>query len=223
VRDLKQVDLKQVRADVADRVGRAAKELTSGAGNAARELTTTAEESLGSKLRKQTKAVRKRIPTRRGPSTWSVITGAIAGAVTVYFFDPERGRARRALFIDWSGARLRRGRRGLDQLLKRTGNSATTLPLSMVRLQTGSRPVDDLTLRDRVESEALRSPDVPKGQINFDVESGVVTVRGQVDNALQIARIEKAVLQVPGVRGVENLLHVSGTPAPNKAEARGSS
>ena len=73
----------------------------------------------------------------------------------------------------------------------------------MVRLQTGPRPVDDLTLKDRVESEIFRSPDLPKGQINFDVESAVVTVRGQVDNALQIAKIEKAVLKVPGVRGVE--------------------
>jgi hypothetical protein len=28
------------------------------------------------------------------------------------------------------------------------------------------------------------------------------------------------VLKVPGVAGVENLLHVDGTPAPNKAESR---
>jgi osmotically-inducible protein OsmY len=48
----------------------------------------------------------------------------------------------------------------------------------------------------------------------------VVTVRGQVDNAFQIANIEKAVLKVPGVVGVENLLHVDGTPAPNKAQSR---
>ena len=123
--------------------------------------------------------------------------------------------------MDWSGARLRRGQRALDQVVKRTGDSASTLPQRMVRLQTGPRPVDDLTLKDRVESEIFRSPDLPKGQINFDVESAVVTVRGQVDNALQIAKIEKAVLKVPGVRGVENLLHVDGTPAPNKAEARG--
>ena len=221
VPELKQVDLKQVRDDVADRVGRAAKELGTGAGNAARELTATAEESISSQIRKQTKAARKRLPSRRGRSTWPMITGAIAGAVTVYFFDPERGRARRALFIDWSGARLRRGQRALDEAWKRTGDSASTLPQRMIRLQTGSRPVDDLTLRDRVESEVFRSPDLPKGQINFDVESAVVTVRGQVDSALQIAKIEKAVLKVPGVRGVENLLHVDGTPAPNKAEARG--
>ncbi|TMG30416.1 MAG: BON domain-containing protein [Chloroflexi bacterium] len=219
--ELKQVDLKQVRDDVADRVGRAAKELGTGAGNAARELTATAEESISSQIRKQTKAARKRLPSRRGRSTWPMISGAIAGALTVYFFDPERGRTRRAQFMDWSGARLRRGQRALDQVVKRTGDSASTLPQRMVRLQTGPRPVDDLTLKDRVESEIFRSPDLPKGQINFDVESAVVTVRGQVDNALQIAKIEKAVLKVPGVRGVENLLHVDGTPAPNKAEARG--
>lgn len=159
---------------------------------------------------------------RRGPSTWSVITGAVAGALTVYFFDPERGRVRRAFLVEWSSARLRRGRRALDKVWKRTGDSAAMLPLRMVRLQTGLRPVDDLTLRNRVESEVFRSPDAPKGQINFDVESGVVTVRGLVDNALQIARVEKAVLRVAGVRGVENLLHVDGTPAPNKADAGGS-
>jgi osmotically-inducible protein OsmY len=217
--DLKQVDLKQVRDEVADRVGRAAKELTSGAGNAARELTATADESLSS----QAKAARKRMPAQRGRSPLPMLTGAIAGAVTVYFFDPERGRARRAQFIDWSGARLRRGQRAVEQLLSRTGDSAASLPARMIRLQSGPRPADDLTLRDRVESEVFRNPEVPKGQINFDVEAGVVTVRGQVDNALQIAKIEKDVLKVPGVRGVENLLHVDGTPAPNKAEARGSS
>jgi BON domain-containing protein len=223
VPDLKQVDLKQVRDEVADRVGRAAKELTTGAGNAARELAATAEESVSSQIRKQTKAARKRLPGGRSRSPWPMIAGAVAGAVTVYFFDPERGPARRAQFIDWSGARLRRGQQALGQFISRTSDSAAALPTRMVRLQTGPRPADDLTLRDRVESEVFRSPDLPKGQINVDVESGVVTVRGQVDNALEIAKIEKAVMKVPGVRGVENLLHVSGTPAPNKAEARGNS
>ena len=90
----------------------------------------------------------------------------------------------------------------------------------MVSLRSGPRPADDLTLRDRVESEVFRNPDLPKGQINIDVESGVVTIRGQVDNAYQIANVEKAVMKVPGVAGVENLLHVDGTPAPNKAQAR---
>jgi len=220
VLDLKQVDLKQVRDDVVDRVSRAAKELGSGAGNAARELGATAEESLNTQIRKQTTAARRRLPRRGGPSRLAILAGAAAGAVAVYFFDPERGRARRAQFIDWSGARLRRGWRALNQLGARTGATAAAFPQRMVSLRSGPRPADDLTLRDRVESEVFRNADVPKGQINIDVESAVVTIRGQVDNALQIASVEKAVLKVPGVAGVENLLHVDGTPAPNTAQSR---
>lgn len=220
VLDLKHVDLKQVRDDVADRVGRAAKELGTGAGNAARELAVTAEESLNTQIRKQSTAARKRLPRRSGPSPLSVITGAVAGAVAVYFLDPERGRARRAQFIDWSGARLRRGWQALNQLGMRAGSNAAAFPQRMVSLGSGPRSVDDLTLRDRVESEVFKNPDLPKGQINLDVVSSVVTIRGQVKNALQIATVEKAVLKVPGVSGVENLLHVGGTPAPNKAQAR---
>jgi hypothetical protein len=201
-------------------VSRAVKELGSGAGNAARELGATAEESLNTQIRKQTRAARRRLPRRGGPSPLAVLAGAAAGAVAVYFFDPERGRARRAQFIDWSGARLRQGWRALDQIRAQTTSNAATFPQKMVSLRSGPRPADDLTLRDRVESEVFRNADVPKGQINIDVESAVVTIRGQVDNAFQIASVEKAILKVPGVAGVENLLHVDGTPAPNTAQSR---
>jgi hypothetical protein len=218
--DLKQVDLKQMRDDVADRVGRAAKELGSGAGNAARELAATADASLGTQIRKQTRMAGNRLPRRGGPSRLAVVSGAVAGAVAVYFLDPQHGRARRAQFIDWSGARLRRGWKAVNELGARTGANASALPQRMVSLRSGPRPADDLTLRDRVESEIFRNGDLPKGQINLDVESGVVTIRGQVENAFQIASVEKAVLKVPGVVGVENLLHVDGTPAPNTARAR---
>ncbi len=91
MRDLRQVDLKQVRDEVADRVSRAAKELGSRAGHAARELATSAEESANARLRKPSTRTR-----RSGPSPLSVISGAVAGAVAVYFLDPQRGRARRA-------------------------------------------------------------------------------------------------------------------------------
>jgi BON domain len=231
VLDLKQVDLKQVRDDVTDRVtraakelgsgaGQAARELGSGAGSAARELAASAEDSLNTQIRKQRKAVTNRLPKRNGTSPVSVLAGALVGAIAIYFFDPERGRARRAQFADWAGARLRRGQRALNQFGARTGSSAAALPQRMVSLRSGPRPADDLTLRDRVESEVFGNPDVPKGRINLDVESGVVTIRGQLDNALQIASVEKAVLNVPGVNGVENLLHVDGTPAANKAQSR---
>lgn len=150
----------------------------------------------------------------------SIIGGAIGGAIAVYFLDPQRGPARRARFVDWSSTRIRRGRESLGRLSARGSRTVAALPQRVVNLRSSGRPVDDLTLRDRVESEVFRNPEVPKGRINLDVEFGIVTIRGQVDNALQIATIEKAVLKVPGVSGVENLLHVDGTPAPNRAEGR---
>jgi hypothetical protein len=221
VPDIKQVDLTKVRDEVVDRVGRAAKELGSGAGNAARELGASAEQSISTQINKQTKLARNRKLGRRGPSRLPVMTGAIVGAAVVYLFDPEKGRARRALLADWLGARARRGWRTVNQIGARTGTTAAAFPQRMVQLRSvRPRPADDLTLRDRVESEVFRNPDLPKGQINLDVESGVVTIRGQVENAYQIANVEKAVLKVPGVAGVENLLHVDGTPAPNKSESR---
>jgi len=221
VPDLKHVDLKRVRDELADRVGRAAKELSSGAGNAARELGASAEQSISTQIRQPAKLARNRMRRPGVPTRLSILTGAIVGAAATYLFDPERGRARRAVLADRVGTQLRRGWRAANQLSARTSASAAAFPQRMVQLRSvRPRPADDLTLRDRVESEVFRNEDVPKGRINFDVESAVVTIRGQVDNAYQIANVEKAVLKVPGVAGVENLLHVAGTTAPNKTQSR---
>ena len=200
------LDLKQLIQKVATTVAKATTQLSQ------RQQTNA--------LRKQENALRRHRATRRSSRPLLVIAGAIAGALTIYFFDPERGRARRGRVIDWSGARLRRGWHSLNQLRQRASSDVTALPQKMISLRSGARPVGDLTLRDRVEREIFGGSELPRGRIHLDVESGVVTIRGQVDNAFRIAMVEKAVLKVPGVRGVENLLHVEGTPAPNRAQAR---
>jgi hypothetical protein len=204
--DLRQVDLRQVRDEVADRFARAARELGTGAGNVARGLAASAQDALNTQTRTP---VRR---SRRGPSPISIISGAVAGAIAVYFLDPQRGRARRDQFVNWSGARLRRARYALDQLRERTASNAASL--RTVSLRSGPRPLEDRALRERVESEVFGNPELPKEQINMEVESAVVTIRGEVDNAFLIATIEKAVLAVPGVGGVENLLQVNAPPAP---------
>lgn len=219
------LELKEVTEQVTQRLGKAAKQLSSGAGNAAKELTSGASNAARELTNAADKSIKRSTPwprQRRGTAPWTIVLGAVVGAVAVYFFDPERGRTRRAQFIDWTGARLRRGWSSVNQLTREAQSNAGGLSQRMISLRSsaGRGPVDDLTLRDRVESEVFRNRNLPKGQINFDVESAIVTIRGQVDNALQIATVEKAVLKVPGVNGVENLLHVQGTPAPNKQEAR---
>ncbi len=206
--DLRKVDLKHVRDDVADRVSRALSELGTGAGKAARELAVSAEDAVDTQTRKPERN------KRGGPSPISVISGAVAGAIAVYFLDPERGRARRDQFITWSGTQLRRARAQVDQLRRRTGANVAPFPQRTVSLRSGPRPVEDHALRDRVESEVFGNPELPKAQVNIEVESAVVTIRGEVDNAFLVATIEKAVLAVPGVSGVENLLQVIGSPAP---------
>jgi hypothetical protein len=75
-------------------------------------------------------------------------------------------------------------------------------------------PLDDITLAHKVESELFRRADMPKGQIAINAEDGVVFLRGQVERQEDITRVVTAAQQLDGVRGVENLLHLPGTPAP---------
>jgi osmotically-inducible protein OsmY len=83
---------------------------------------------------------------------------------------------------------------------------------------SGETNPDDATLADRVETEVFRDSDVPKGRMNVNVENGIVVVRGTVDDQALISTIERRIQRIPGVAGVRNLLHLTGTPAPTSAE-----
>jgi hypothetical protein len=81
------------------------------------------------------------------------------------------------------------------------------------------KPAEGRTLLDRVESELFANRSIPHGQLSFEVEDRTVVLRGQLDSPASIAEVEEAVRKIPGVSGVKNLLHLTGTPAPNKAAA----
>src|SRR4051794_7352809 len=74
---------------------------------------------------------------------------------------------------------------------------------------------DDATIAHRVETVLFRDPDVPKGQINVNAENGRVYLRGTIDDADLISRLERMARDVRGVRGVVNLLHAPGSPVPS--------
>jgi osmotically-inducible protein OsmY len=57
---------------------------------------------------------------------------------------------------------------------------------------------------------------VPKGQINVNAERGVVVLRGQVERPELLEALEARVRNVKGVRAVENLLHLPGSPPPQR-------
>jgi len=74
---------------------------------------------------------------------------------------------------------------------------------------------DDAELAHKVESVVFRDDALPKGEVSINAERGTVFLRGQVESPDIIVQLERAVRDVEGVDGVENLLHVPGTPAPH--------
>ena len=88
------------------------------------------------------------------------------------------------------------------------------------RLEKAGRfSVDDETLTQRVESEIYRDATLPKGPVTLHARDGIVTLRGALERHEQMRAFEDAVRKVPGVRDVENLLHLPETAAPNKRAA----
>jgi osmotically-inducible protein OsmY len=139
----------------------------------------------------------------------------LIGAALAYFFDRENGRKRRKEAIKRTAKAFRQtGRKG-----QAVSAQAQGLKQKAAHLKERDKPQpDDVTLARKVESEIFRGPDVPKGQINVNVEDGVVYLRGELDQPNLIEDLGAQARKVKGVRAVENLLHVPGEEAPAKAE-----
>jgi hypothetical protein len=215
------MNVKQAREDMADRLGRQfAKQVETLTEQAA--ILLDRASGVIERLDSIQSDVSKRFAPRPRPSrrrtVLLVLAGLGAGYLAGYLFDPERGRGRRAELA------RRLGGVGLEanRMAQRTTVLATDRAAG-IKSRVLPRPADpntdDLTILDRVESEVFADPAIPKGDINVMVVEGRAVLRGQVAES-QIGAIEAAVRKVVGVKDVENLLHVPGTPAPNKASAR---
>jgi hyperosmotically inducible periplasmic protein len=137
--------------------------------------------------------------------------GAGLGALLAYFFDRENGKRRRQQAIDRTAAvaRKRAARAG-----RGVASEAYGVAKKVQRLREEPKEFDDATLADKVRSEALRGEEVPAGEINVNVQDGVVQLRGEVEGPELINELVDRVRKVQGVRDVENLLHLPGTEAP---------
>lgn len=144
----------------------------------------------------------------------NLLYGAVAGSTLLYFFDPDNGRRRRNMARDRATAILRGGGRELARRGRFAGAETYGLSKKLTHLKPEDPfPPNDAALAHKVESEVFADPDIPKGGINFNVEGGVVVLRGEVERQEQIDKIEAAVKRVPRVRDVENLLHLPSEPA----------
>jgi BON domain-containing protein len=147
----------------------------------------------------------------------SAACGMTVGALLAYFFDPKAGRRRRHTARDRSLARVRRGERRAAARARRTRTHAVGVARRTVNAARPRHrePFDDVTLAHKVESELYRRARVPRGRISINAEEGFVFLRGVLDRQDDIERIELATRQIDGVRDVENLIHLPGTPAPH--------
>jgi BON domain len=166
-----------------------------------------------------------RFGLRRGRSTdfrplaiasAAAVSGMTLGALLAYFLDPKAGRRRRHTARDRAMSRVRRGERRAAARARRAESRAVGIARRTLNAARPRHrePFDDVTLARKVESELYRRARVPKGRISINAEDGFVFLRGVMDRQEDIERIELATRQIDGVRDVENLIHLPGTPAP---------
>ena len=138
---------------------------------------------------------------------------AAIGALVAYLFDPENGKRRRNVTRDRVLATTRRSASGATRAV---GAQASGLKQKATHLREEPKDFDDVTLARKVETEIFRPEDAPKGTVDVNVEDGVVYLRGEVERPELIDDLVEKARRVQGVRDVENLLHLPGTPAPTK-------
>ena len=140
--------------------------------------------------------------------------GAALGSLAGFFLDPDRGRSRRALTRDRVRGIARRAGRRAERAGQAVGAQVYGMSQRAQHRHDPPKDYDDATLAAKVETELFRPPDVPKGQINVNVQDGVVQLRGEVADRGLVEDLAERTRRIQGVRDVENLLHTPGTAAP---------
>jgi osmotically-inducible protein OsmY len=140
--------------------------------------------------------------------------GALLGAAIAYLFDPQSGRRRRALLRDKSAAYVRKSGRETARAGRALAAEAYGVSQKAQHLKEEPKEYDDVTLAQKVQSEIFRDAEVPKGQINVNAEDGIVVLRGEVERPELMETLVERTRNVQGVRDVQNLMHLPGTPAP---------
>jgi hypothetical protein len=125
----------------------------------------------------------------------ATLGAAAAGALAMYYLDPDLGARRRALLAELVGKGLPGGRRMRMRLPRRTALAD---------------PGNDAELRSRLQSRLGRMVSHP-GAIRVDVEQGVVRLSGRVLAKEREGLVAQVRLQ-PGVRSVVDAMSAHDHP-----------
>jgi hypothetical protein len=154
-------------------------------------------------------------------SKLNFVTGTALGAGLAYLFDPDHGARRRSILQDKLASKARSGAGDLAGAARGVGAKAGGAVAAATSEETP--PPNDQALAEKVKSEVLGDPEVPKDKINIDVSDGIVALRGEVEDREIMQALDEKVRGVTGVREVQNLLHLPGEPPPNLSSVPGSS
>lgn len=140
------------------------------------------------------------------------------GGAAAYLLDPQQGRGRRARMRDQARAAARRRRLEAERSV-RYAQGRLEGTAAAVRGKRRFTPADDRALADKLK-EVLSRTSSDTSDVTVEVVDGVATLRGELGTPQEVQEITRACAEVNGIERVENLLHLPGTEAPNKAASR---
>ncbi len=148
------------------------------------------------------------------PSVGVILVAFIIGALADRFiFDRQNARRRRHMARERNVAKLRRRARETAKRARYLEGVAEGVAHKAAHAVPGTNshrePADDLTLAQKVESEAFRHAHVSKAHVSVNAEGGTIFLRGRLDSDAEIDKLVSAAKAVDGVERVESLLHTS--------------
>jgi uncharacterized membrane protein len=139
----------------------------------------------------------------------TMLLTATMGAAAMYYFDPARGRYRRALVRDRFVHSTHKAKHGIG-IVGRDMRNRTAGTTAGIRSLFDSRPTDDPVLADRVRAALGRVVTHP-ASIEVEARDGVITLSGPIlaDEAPALIACVRA---VRGVEAVDDELEVHDEP-----------
>jgi osmotically-inducible protein OsmY len=136
---------------------------------------------------------------------------ALGALADRFVFDRQNARRRRHMARERNLAKFRRRARGTAKRARYLEGVAAGKAHTAANALPGSHrePADDLTLAQKVESEAFRHAAVSKAHVSVNAEGGTVFLRGRLDSDVEIEKLVKAAQAIDGVKRVESLLHTA--------------
>ena len=133
----------------------------------------------------------------------------VIGVGSAYLFDPRSGRRRRRIVRDRSLHFVRRVGKAANRRQRYVRGRLRGVQATVRRHDRSDRSTDDHTISQRIKSEALREAGVSARDVEVEVQDGVVTLRGRVEDDAIANTLVQSVSGVQGVSDVAAMLHVT--------------